>query len=119
MDDLVWLFGPPGAGKGTLLEALRQAFGQYGRGVPANELIKGARHASHSAWVARLAGARVLFSDDVPTGHQLEDTVITMLLGRLAPPVAPPVPCSSPWLSSVRNSINLVEPESPTLAAGR
>ena len=83
MDDLIWLFGPPGAGKGTLLEALRQAFGDYGRGVPTNELIKGARHASHSAWIARLAGARVLFSDDVPIGHQLEDTVITMLLGSL------------------------------------
>ena len=35
-----------------------------------------------------------------------------------ATPVAPPVSCPSPWLSSVRNSIELVEPESPTFATG-
>ena len=35
-----------------------------------------------------------------------------------ATPVAPPVSCPSPWLSSVRNSIDLVEPESPTFATG-
>ena len=83
MHDLIWLHGPPGAGKGTLLEALRQAFGEYGRGVPATEIIKGARHASHSAWIARLAGARALFADDVPSGHSVEDAQINMLLGSL------------------------------------
>ena len=35
-----------------------------------------------------------------------------------ATPVAPPVFCPSPWLSSVRNSTDLVEPESPTFATG-
>ena len=83
MDDLIWLFGPPGAGKGTVLEALAQAFGDYGRGVPAGELIKGRPHNSHPAWVARLAGARILFADDVPAGHALEENAINLLLGSL------------------------------------
>ena len=83
MHDLIWLFGPPGAGKGTLLEALRLTFGDHGRGVPAAELIKGRPHDGHSAWKARLAGARVLFADDVPTGHQLEDSTINALLGSV------------------------------------
>ena len=83
LHDLIWLFGPPGAGKGTLLEALRLTFGDYGRGVPAAELIKGRPHDGHSAWKARLAGARVLFADDVPTGNQLEDTTINALLGSV------------------------------------
>ena len=83
MDDLIWLYGPPGIGKGTLLHALAQTFGDYGKGVPVNELVKGVSHNSHPAWKARLAGARILFADDVRPGHQLEDTTINLLLGSI------------------------------------
>lgn len=81
MDDLIWVYGPPGAGKGTLLHALAQTFGDYGKGVPVNELIKGVQHDSHPAWKARLAGARILFADDVRIGHELEDSTVNLLLG--------------------------------------
>ena len=83
MDDLIWLYGDPRAGKGTLLHALAQTFGDYGKGVPVNELVKGVPHNSHPAWKARLAGARILFADDVRPGHELEDTTINLLLGSL------------------------------------
>lgn len=64
------------------MHALAQTFGDYARGVPAAELSKGVPKASHPAWKARLAGARLLFADDVRTGHELEDTTINLLLGN-------------------------------------
>ena len=83
LHDLIWLYGPPGAGKGTLLEALRLTFGEHGRGVPAAELAKGRPHDGHSTWKASLNGARVLFADDVPVGNQLEESTVNSLLGSL------------------------------------
>ena len=80
MDDLPWLFGPSGSGKGTLIRALKQTLGTYAGSVPMNELLRGMNKA-HSAWLARLAGCRVLFADDVPVGHYLDDTTINKLLG--------------------------------------
>ena len=80
MDDLLWLFGPPGSGKGTFSVSLKATFGDYAGGVPINELLRG-RNKGHSAWLARLAGRRLLFADDVPVGHQLDDSTINRLLG--------------------------------------
>ena len=83
MDDLIWLHGPGGAGKGTFLRAVAGAFGAYARGVPVNEIVKGLPKASHPAWLARLAGARLLTADDVPPGHEVEEATVNLLLGSL------------------------------------
>ena len=80
MDDLPWLFGPSGCGKGTLIRALKQTLGTYAGGVPINELLRG-MNKGHSAWLARLAGCRFLFADDVPVGRYLDDATINKLLG--------------------------------------
>ena len=81
MDDLVWLYGPPGSAKGTLAAVLKQTFGDYAGGVPINQLIRGTNRSGHSAWLARLAGCRLMFADDVPTGHYLDDSTVNQLLG--------------------------------------
>ena len=80
MDDLIWLFGPPGCGKGTLVQALKETTGGYAAGVPKNELLRG-MNKGHLQWQARLAGCRFLFADDLPVGHYLDDATINTLLG--------------------------------------
>ena len=80
LDDLIWLYGSPGCGKSTLLEGVKQTLGDYAGGVPINELLRGVNK-GHSAWLARLAGCRLLYTDDVPVGHYLDDGTINRLLG--------------------------------------
>ena len=81
MDDLLWLYGPPGSAKGTLAAVLKRTFGDYAGGVPINQLTRGTNRSGHSAWAARLAGCRLMFADDVPVGHYLDDSTVNMLLG--------------------------------------
>ena len=81
MDDLIWLFGPPGSAKGTFAAVLKRTFGDYAGGVPINQLIRGTNRSGHSAWLARLAGCRLMFADDVPVGHTLDDSTVNQLLG--------------------------------------
>ena len=81
LDDLLWLYGPPGSAKGTLAAVLKRAFADYGQGVPINQLIRGTNRSGHSAWAARLAGCRLMFADDVPVGSYLDDSTVNMLLG--------------------------------------
>ena len=80
MDDLIWLFGPPGCGKGTLTRALIMTLEGYAAGVPVSQILKGGA-SQHPAWLARTAGCRTLIADDVPVGRQLNDATINMLLG--------------------------------------
>ena len=80
MDDLIWLFGPPGCGKGTLIRALVMTLEGYAAGVPVSQILKGGA-SQHPAWLARTAGCRALIADEVPVGRQLNDATINMLLG--------------------------------------
>ena len=80
MDDLLWLYGPPGSGKGTLAAVLKLAFGDYGTGIPITELLRGTNK-GHPAWLARLAGCRLMMADDIPPGHTIDDGTINRLLG--------------------------------------
>ena len=82
LDDLLWLFGPPGCGKGTLVHALRETFGDLAGGVPIPELLRGGNK-GHTAWLARLQGCRLLIADEVPVGRYVDDAAVNTLLGSV------------------------------------
>ena len=81
LDDLIWLSGPSGCGKGGLVAALRGAFGEYAAVLPVSELIAGGNR-GHLQWLAKLNGARILIADDVPP-RALDVGVINRLLGSV------------------------------------
>ena len=81
LDDLIWLSGASGSGKGVCVEAWRAAFGEYAAVLPISELTAGG-HRGHLQWLAKLYGARVLFADDVPP-RALDVGVFNRLLGSV------------------------------------
>ena len=80
-DDLLWLFGDAGSGKGVALAALRAAFGSYAAAIPAAEVTAGGSR-GHAQWRARLRGARLMLIDDAPP-RDLDTGVINGLLGSI------------------------------------
>ena len=80
-DDLLWLFGDAGSGKGVVLAALRAAFGSYAAVIPAAEVTAGGSR-GHSQWRARLRGARLMLIDDAPP-RDLDCGVVNSLLGSV------------------------------------
>ena len=80
-DDLIWIFGDSGSGKGVVLAALRAAFGSYAVMIPAAEVTAGAAR-GHAQWRARLRGCRLMLIDDAPP-RDLDCGVINSLLGTL------------------------------------
>ena len=80
-DDLLWIFGDSGSGKGVVLAALRAAFGSYAAAIPAAEVTAGAAR-GHSQWRARLRGCRLMLIDDAPP-RDLDTGVINGLLGSV------------------------------------
>lgn len=81
LDDLIWLSGASGCGKGVSVAAWRAAFGEYAAVLPVSELIAGG-HRGHPQWLAKLDGARILIADDVPP-RALDVGVINRLLGSV------------------------------------
>ena len=81
LDHIIWLYGPPRSGKGSLLDAIIHAFGKSASGIPAHELVTGGRR-SHSAWLYRLQGMRLLHCDDAPQ-RDIDAGVIKRLVGSI------------------------------------
>ena len=81
LDDLIWLSGASGSGKGVAVAAWRAAFGEYAAVLPVSELIAGGNR-GHLQWLAKLYGARILIADDVPP-RALDVSVINRLLGSV------------------------------------
>ena len=79
-DDLLWLHGPHGSGKGTFLYAMEQSFGTNAAGVPLEELRVGGNR-GHLQWKACLAGARLIYADDFPVDWHLSEGTVNQLLG--------------------------------------
>ena len=80
-DDLLWIFGDSGSGKGVVLAALRAAFGSYAAMIPAAEVTAGAAR-GHAQWRARLNGCRLMMIDDAPP-RDLDTGVLNGLLGSV------------------------------------
>ena len=83
MDDLIWIWGDGGAGKGSLVRALMRAFGSYARAVTPTQLLKGKPKDAHPGWKAMLHGARLLVADEVTEGGTIDEAVANELLGSL------------------------------------
>ena len=62
----LFLVGPGGGGKSTLVEAVRQVAGEYAVGVPEDLFADGPSR--HREAIARLDGARMLIVADLPGG---------------------------------------------------
>ena len=65
----LFIYGPSKTGKGTFLTCLRRAFGTYVRSIDPEDLMEqrgGGR--DHPAWLADLAGQRLVLVDEVKRG---------------------------------------------------
>jgi len=76
----LFLFGDGANGKGTFLNAILHALGDYGMTLPANILIE-KKHESHPTELADLEGRRMAIGSEVPRGAAWDEVRIKSLSG--------------------------------------
>jgi putative DNA primase/helicase len=81
---LFFLFGPGGAGKGTLLRTVGRIFGDYARAAEIATFTE-TRNERHSTELARLAGARLVTASEPEAGTRWKWARIRELTGHERP----------------------------------
>lgn len=66
---LIFIYGPAATGKGTFLSAVADALGSYSRRIDPSDLME-SRSMQHPAWLADLAGRRLVIGDEVARGSR-------------------------------------------------
>ena len=66
---LLFIYGPAATGKGTWLSALADSLGSYARRIDPTDLME-SRSTQHPAWLADLAGRRLVIGDEIPRGSK-------------------------------------------------
>ena len=81
-----FMYGPTGAnGKSTLAEIVQQVVGKGDHGyslVAPAELLLARQRSEHPAEIARLAGARIVFSSELEDGQAFAEAKVKMLTGK-------------------------------------
>lgn len=84
-EKLFFLYGPGGAGKGTFIETLGQALGDYSTSVPVEILLssKGNREGNNpTPYKAMLKGVRLALSSESGIGNYFDEATLKYLTGR-------------------------------------
>ena len=66
---LLFIYGRTGTGKGTFLTAIGNAFGEYCRRIDPDDLMERSGD-QHPAWLADLAGRRLVIGDELKRGRK-------------------------------------------------
>lgn len=80
-DMLIWLHGPGGTGKSTLLEALRGMLGDYAAVIPFDALRSRGKSAGPRPELAGIRGARLVTASEVADGADLDAAMLKSMSG--------------------------------------
>ena len=77
---MLFLYGPPGSGKSTVVEPIVKALGDYAASVYGGKVAKESN--SHLEWLARLEGIRIVSISELPDkGHWQTDALNDLIGG--------------------------------------
>ena len=79
---LIFCYGSGANGKSTFFGVLRQVLGDYYQGIQVETLLaKNFQSSSEHYELARVKGARIVVSDEVPEGRKLNESLVKNLTG--------------------------------------
>ena len=76
---MLFIAGPPGSGKSTIVEAIAKAFGDYAASVYGGKVAKEGN--SHLEWLARLEGKRLVTITELPDKGTWQTDTLNDLVG--------------------------------------
>ena len=76
-----FFYGPGGNGKGTFISSLQYAFGEYAT-TAGKETFAESKYENHPTHIAKLAGKRLVVSNEVDEGQHWDESRIKNLTGR-------------------------------------
>ena len=80
LEELLFVHGPAGSGKSTFVAALAGVMGDYALNTPSETLMQ-RKHAAHREELARLHGARLVWSSEIEDGQRWNEKRIAELTG--------------------------------------
>ncbi len=78
---VIFLYGPGGNGKGTFLDAVQHAFGEYATTASMDTFTQ-AQGERHPTDIAKLAGKRLVVAQEVDEGKRWDEARLKSLTGR-------------------------------------
>lgn len=76
----MFLHGPGGSGKSTLIKCLTEIMGDYAMTI-AMEALTETQHQRHSQEIAKLEGARLVYASETEEGRRFKESLIKWLTG--------------------------------------
>jgi P4 family phage/plasmid primase-like protien len=78
---LLFVHGPTRSGKSTFLEAIKAMFGDYARNADFETFLDRGKDGTARSDIARLAGARLVTSNEIDEGRKLAEGLVKTLTG--------------------------------------
>lgn len=76
----MFLHGPGGSGKSTLIKAITEIMGDYATTISMDALTE-TKHQRHSQEIAKLEGARLVYASETEEGRRFNESLIKWLTG--------------------------------------
>jgi putative DNA primase/helicase len=77
----IFLHGPGGSGKSTLIKVLTEIIGEYAVSISMDAFME-QKHPRHSQEIAKLAGMRMVYASETEEGRRWNEALIKDLTGR-------------------------------------
>lgn len=77
----MFLYGPGGSGKSTLIKAITEIMGEYAVAISMDAFTE-SKHPRHSQEIAKLAGMRLVYASETDEGRRWNEALIKSLTGR-------------------------------------
>lgn len=77
----MFLYGPGGSGKSTLIKCVTEIMGEYAVSISMDAFTE-SKHPRHSQEIAKLAGMRLVYASETDEGRRWNEALIKALTGR-------------------------------------
>lgn len=77
----MFLYGPGGSGKSTLIKCVTEIMGEYAVSISMDAFTE-SKHPRHSQEIAKLAGMRLVYASETDEGRRWNEALIKSLTGR-------------------------------------